>query len=231
MRLAIIRQRYKPQGGACVIKSARPKLIITYTLPKPAAPWTGVKNAQAWGPVCPSPEQTTVSSDELVFPHRYWIENENCQYLNVWTQNLTPTAKKPVMVWMHGGGFTNGSSMESYAYDGRSLSEFGDVVVVSVNHRLNILGTLDLSAYGPQYAKSRYTGTVDLVMALQWVRDNIEVFGGDPVRMVDAAEAQRVGEPLRLRHRVLEQPVERQRRGAGADGAQERTACRAALLL
>ena len=85
-----------------------------------SAPWTGVKNAQVWGPVCPSPEQTTVSSDELVFPHRYWVENEHCQYLNVWTQNLTPAAKKPVMVWMHGGGFTNGSSMESYAYDGRS---------------------------------------------------------------------------------------------------------------
>ena len=98
-----------------------------------------------------------------MFPHRYWIANEHCQYLNVWTQNLTPAVKKPVMVWMHGGGFTNGSSMESYAYDGRSLSEFGDVVVVSVNHRLNILGTLDLSAYGPQYANSRYTGTADLV--------------------------------------------------------------------
>ena len=77
------------------------------------------------------------------------------------------------MVWMHGGGFTNGSSMESYAYDGRSLSEFGDVVVVSVNHRLNILGTLDLSAYGPQYANSRYTGMADLVASLQWVHDNI----------------------------------------------------------
>ena len=105
-----------------------------------------------------------------MFPHRYWIANEHCQYLNVWTQNLTPAAKKPVMVWMHGGGFTNGSSMESYAYDGRTLSEFGDVVVVSVNHRLNILGTLDLSAYGPQYANSRYTGTADLVAALQWVQ-------------------------------------------------------------
>ena len=102
-----------------------------------------------------APEQTNVSADELVFPHRYWIANEHCQYLNVWTQNLTPAAKKPVMVWMHGGGFTNGSSMESYAYDGRTLSEFGDVVVVSINHRLNILGTLDLSAYGPQYANSR----------------------------------------------------------------------------
>jgi len=70
--------------------------------------------------------------------------------------------------------------MESYAYDGKNLSEFGDVVVVSVNHRLNILGTLDLSAYGPQYARSRYTGTVDLVASLQWVQKNIAQFGGDP---------------------------------------------------
>ena len=148
--------------------------------PKPVQPWTGIKNAQVWGPVCPSPEQTTVGADEIVFPHRYWIANEHCQYLNVWTQNMTPAAKKPVMVWMHGGGFTNGSSMESYAYDGRTLSEFGDIVVVSVNHRLNILGTLDLSAYGSQYANSRYTGTADLVAALQWVKENIEAFGGDP---------------------------------------------------
>ena len=58
--------------------------------PKPVQPWTGVKNAQVWGPVCPSPEQANVSSDELVFPHRYFIANEHCQYLNVWTQNLAP---------------------------------------------------------------------------------------------------------------------------------------------
>ncbi len=81
---------------------------------------------------------------------------------------------------MHGGGFTNGSSMEAYAYDGKNLSEFGDVVVVSMNHRLNIIGTLDLSAYGPEYAQSRYTGTADLVASLQWVHDNIQNFGGDP---------------------------------------------------
>ncbi|MEP6592285.1 MAG: carboxylesterase family protein, partial [Acidobacteriota bacterium] len=79
--------------------------------PKAVQPWEGTKNAQVWGPVCPAPEQITVSPDELVFPHRYWIANEHCQYLNVWTQALTPAAKKPVMVWMHGGGFTNGSSM------------------------------------------------------------------------------------------------------------------------
>src|SRR6187401_1919141 len=168
--------------------------------PKPVQPWTGIKNAQVWGPVCPSPEQTSVSSDELVFPHRYFIANEHCQYLNVWTQNLVPAVKKPVMVWMHGGGFTNGASMESYAYDGRSLSEFGDVVVVSLNHRLNILGTLDLSAYGSEYANSRYTGTADLVMALQWVKENIEAFGGDPNNVMIFGQSGGGGKVVRMLH-------------------------------
>ncbi|MFL6451142.1 MAG: carboxylesterase family protein [Bryobacteraceae bacterium] len=151
-----------------------------FELPKPVPAWDSIKGAQVWGPVCPIPQATSVGPDDVVFPHRYWVENENCQVLNVWTQSLSTDGKKPVMVWMHGGGFTNGSSMESYAYDGKTLSEFGDVVVVSVNHRLNIIGTLDLSAYGPEYANSRYTGMADLVAALEWVRDNIEAFGGDP---------------------------------------------------
>jgi para-nitrobenzyl esterase len=171
-----------------------------FGVPKPVQPWEGIKSAQVWGPVCPAPEQTSVSADELVFPHRYWIANEHCQYLNVWTQNPRPAAKKPVMVWMHGGGFTNGSSMESYAYDGRSLSEFGDVVVVSINHRLNILGTLDLSAYGPQYASSRYTGTADLVMALQWVQENIEAFGGDPHNVMIFGQSGGGGKVVRMMH-------------------------------
>jgi para-nitrobenzyl esterase len=168
--------------------------------PRPVQPWSGIKNAQVWGPVCPSPEQTTVSGDELVFPHRYFVANENCQYLNVWTQSLTPAGKKPVMVWMHGGGFTNGSSMESYAYDGRTLSEFGDVVVVSVNHRLNILGTLDLSAYGKPYANSRQTGMADLVAALQWVQENIGSFGGDPGKVMIFGQSGGGGKVVRLMH-------------------------------
>jgi para-nitrobenzyl esterase len=151
-----------------------------FELPQPVKAWEGIKSAQAWGPVCPIPQMTKPGMDEFVFPHRYWLENEHCQVLNIWTQDLSPAAKKPVMVWLHGGGFTNGSSMEGYAYDGKNLSEYGDVVVVSINHRLNIIGTLDLSAYGPQYARSRYTGTIDLVAALEWIRDNITSFGGDP---------------------------------------------------
>lgn len=171
-----------------------------FELPKAVQPWKGIRNAQVWGPVCPSPEQNTVSGDELVFPHRYWIANEHCQVLNVWTQNLTPATKKPVMVWMHGGGFTNGASMEAYAYDGRSLSEFGDVVVVSLNHRLNVLGTLDLSAYGAQYANSRYTGTADLVAALEWVRDNIGQFGGDPGNVMIFGQSGGGGKVVRMLH-------------------------------
>jgi para-nitrobenzyl esterase len=151
-----------------------------FEMPKAVKPWDGIKNAQAWGPVCPIPEQSRPGADEFVFPHRYWLQNEECQVLNIWTQNASASVKKPVMVWMHGGGFTNGSSMESYAYDGKNLSEFGDVVVVSLNHRLNIIGTLDLSAYGAQYENSRYTGMADLVSALQWVQQNIAQFGGDP---------------------------------------------------
>jgi para-nitrobenzyl esterase len=90
--------------------------------------------------------------------------------------------------------------MESYAYDGRSLSEFGDVVVVSVNHRLNILGTLDLSAYGSQYANSRYTGTADLVTALQWVQENIESFGGDPRNVMIFGQSGGGGKVVRMMH-------------------------------
>ena len=151
-----------------------------FELPKPVQPWQSIKSAQSWGPVCPIPPMTRVGIDEFVFPHRYWVEDEHCQVLNIWTQSTSASAKKPVMVWLHGGGFTNGSAMEAYAYEGKNLSEFGDVVVVSLNHRLNILGTLDLSAYGPEYAQSRYTGTADILAALQWVQANIAQFGGDP---------------------------------------------------
>ena len=168
--------------------------------PQPVTAWTDIRGAQTFGPVCPIPQQTSVGIDDFVFPHRYWVENENCQVLNVWTQNLTPPVKKPVMVWMHGGGFTNGSAMESYAYDGKTLSEFGDVVVVSVNHRLNIIGTLDLSAYGAAYADSRNTGMADLVASLQWIHDNIESFGGDPGNVTIFGQSGGGGKVTRLMH-------------------------------
>src|SRR3984957_856895 len=174
-----------------------------FEMPKAVKPWDGVKSAQAWGPVCPIPEQTRPGSDEFVFPHRYWVQNEAGQVLNIWTQNASAKVKKPVMVWMHGGGFTNGSSMESYAYDGKNLSEFGDVVVVSLNHRLNIIGTLDLSAYGAQYENSRYTGMADLVAALQWVQQNIAQFGGDPGNVTIFGQSGGGSKVTRLMHMLV----------------------------
>lgn len=111
---------------------------------------------------------------------RIAVEGEDCQNLNVWTPGINDGKKRPVMVWLHGGGFQTGSSIEQRVYDGANLSRKGDVVVVSVNHRLNMLGFLDLSAYGDEYKYSGNVGTMDMVAALKWIQTNIEVFGGDP---------------------------------------------------
>lgn len=147
--------------------------------PTPVQPWEGVKDALSYGFVCPMLDRETANG-EIMVPHRYWPKDENCQYLNIWSQSVDPAAKKPVMVWLHGGGYSAGSSIEQIAYDGENLSKFGDVVVVTLNHRLNILGYLDLSPYGEKYANSCNAGNADLVAALEWVRDNIANFGGDP---------------------------------------------------
>lgn len=148
--------------------------------PQKVEPWDGIRSAQTYGTICPIPDQTSVGSDEMFWPHRYWIQNEDCMNLNVWTQSLDAEAKKPVLVFFHGGGYTNGSSIESAAYDGKNLSAFGDVVVVTVNHRLNVLGFLDLSAYGEEYKNTANLGIMDLVASLEWVKENIANFGGDP---------------------------------------------------
>ena len=150
-----------------------------FGMPHPVKAWEGVKDALSYGYVCPLLNQD-VPNGELMVPHRYWPMNENCQYLNIWTQSLEKSAKKPVMVWLHGGGFAAGSSIEQVAYDGENMSKYGDVVVVSLNHRLNILGYMNLSGYGEKYANSGNAGSADMVAALRWIHDNIESFGGDP---------------------------------------------------
>jgi len=150
-----------------------------FQMPRPVQPWEGVKDALNYGHIAPLLD-TPAPTGELMIPHRFWPENEHCQYLNVWTQSLDQNAKKPVMVWLHGGGFSAGSSIEQVAYDGDNLSTYGDVVVVTLNHRLNILGFLDMSSYGEKYANSGNAGMADIVEALRWVQDNIANFGGDP---------------------------------------------------
>jgi Carboxylesterase type B len=150
-----------------------------FQMPTEVETWEGVKDATSYGYVCPLMFQD-VPQGELMVPHRYWPQDENCQYLNIWTQSINKDAKKPVMVWLHGGGFFAGSSIEQVAYDGDNMSNFGDVVVVSLNHRLNILGYLDLSPFGEKYENSANAGNADLVAALKWIHDNIANFGGDP---------------------------------------------------
>ncbi len=148
--------------------------------PQSVPAWEGVKSAQSYGTISPILDQTEVGADEFVWPHRYWVQNENCMNLNVWTQSIEESANKPVIVFFHGGGYRNGSSIESAAYDGANLSVYGDVVVVTVNHRLNILGFLDLSRYGEKYAGTANLGMQDLVASLKWVQENIKYFGGNP---------------------------------------------------
>lgn len=149
-----------------------------FQMPTPSH-WEGVKDATSYGFVCPLMSQDTPSA-ELMVPHRYWPMDEHCQSLNIWATDLNVQAKKPVIVWLHGGGYFAGSSIEQVAYDGRNMAVNGDVVVVTVNHRLNILGYLDLSPFGKKYENSGNAGHADLVAALQWIHDNIAQFGGDP---------------------------------------------------
>ena len=148
--------------------------------------WTGVRSSMSYGPVCPLMTPTTQVQDEseFVYHHDWGFPNEECLRVNIWSPGVatpgTDAKKRPVMVWLHGGGYSSGSSQELPSYDGENISKKGDVVLVSVNHRLNIIGFLDLSEYGEKYKSSANVGMMDLVAALQWVKANIANFGGDP---------------------------------------------------
>lgn len=147
-------------------------------LPKP---WDGIRSSMSYGPVAPLVDPVSSSQDEseFVFHHDWGFTNEDCLRINVWTPGINDGKKRPVMFWIHGGGFTAGSSQELPSYDGENLAKKGDVVVVSINHRLNVLGFLDLSAYGEKYKHSANASILDIKAALEWVKANISGFGGD----------------------------------------------------
>lgn len=152
--------------------------------PVPPQPWTGAVEALEIGSPAP---QDSISANggsdirkamgDLIGPGTM---SEDCLVLNVWTPSLRASSKKPVMVWLHGGGYTAGSSGVS-VYDGTNLAAKHDVVLVALNHRLNVFGYLNLGEIGGEkYADSGNAGMLDIVLALEWVRDNIAHFGGDP---------------------------------------------------
>ncbi|MEO8595456.1 MAG: carboxylesterase/lipase family protein [Candidatus Solibacter sp.] len=154
--------------------------------PRKPVPWSGVRSSMVYGPICPQDKGDGWRNDEAAFLAEWddWHQGEDCLRVNLWTPGVNDNKKRPVMVWLHGGGFTVGSGQERRSYDGENLSRRGDVVVVTLNHRLGPLGHLDLSAYGEKYAGSANAGMLDIVAALEWVRDNIAGFGGDPGKVL-----------------------------------------------
>jgi len=151
--------------------------------PVKVAPWTGVRSSMQYGFVSPQEPRAGWANDEVAWMFD-WDDGrfgEDCLRVNIWTPGVNDSKKRPVMVWLHGGGFSAGSGQELKSYYGENLSRRGDVVVVSLNHRLGVLGYLDLSQVGgARYKDSANLGMLDIVAALEWVRDNIASFGGDP---------------------------------------------------
>ncbi|MBR5724082.1 MAG: carboxylesterase/lipase family protein [Bacteroidales bacterium] len=148
-------------------------------------PWEGVRSSRAYGPTCPQGKRAGWYDDNQAFA-MHWDDgfpDEDCLRVNVWTAGIGDGRKRAVMVWLHGGGFSAGSGQEQIGYDGANLARGHDVVVVTLNHRLNVLGFLDLSGFGAKYAASGNLGMTDIVKALEWVRDNIAAFGGDPANV------------------------------------------------
>ncbi|HEY8698214.1 MAG TPA: carboxylesterase/lipase family protein [Rhizomicrobium sp.] len=169
---------------------APPTGPLRFMPPQKPSPWTTAADATAFGApavqmplgtAAQEPKTDLAKSLQVVYPTlaEWKSGKEDCLFLNVWTPSVSG-GKRPVMVWLHGGGFAYGSGAWP-AYDGTNLAKRGDVVVVTLNHRLNAFGYLELADLaGPAFAKSGSAGMLDIVLALEWVRDNAAAFGGDP---------------------------------------------------
>jgi para-nitrobenzyl esterase len=167
--------------------------IRRFMPPAAPEPWTGIRNALVYGRICPQgdPAQFKMDARDLAsheedpfLLHRgsaLCVPGEDCLRVNVWTPEIGGSGKRPVMVFMHGGGYSGGSAHDLLSYEGESLARNQDVVLVNHNHRLNVFGYLNLEAIGGEaFALSANVGMLDCVAVLEWVRTHISRFGGDP---------------------------------------------------
>lgn len=151
--------------------------------PQKPEPWDEVRPAVWWGNSAPQIMDNRYSNVWSAYADHWNYDDvsEDCLKLNVWTPAINDGKKRPVMVWLHGGGYTNGNGIEQDGYMGENLSRKGDIVFVSINHRLGPIGFSDLSGVGgAKYKHSGNVGALDMVAALEWVKENIANFGGDP---------------------------------------------------
>lgn len=144
--------------------------------------WEGIRPTVFYGNSAPQDvySRASTSYDMFVDHWNYDEISENCLCLNIWTQGIADGKRRPVIVWLHGGGFSRGNGIEQDGYNGENIARYGDVVYCSINHRLGVFGFTDLSAFGEKYKDSGNAGLLDMVAALQWIHDNIANFGGDP---------------------------------------------------
>ena len=156
--------------------AAPPVRTLRWQLPQPVEPWNGIRPAKEFGGIAPQTVMPNAAMDAIRIEQP---QSEDCLYLNVWTPGIDD-ARRPVMVWIHGGAFNMGSGSEPTS-DARNLASRGDVVVVSINYRLGLLGFLNLDEItGGKIPSTGNEGLLDQVAALRWVRDNIAAFGGNP---------------------------------------------------
>lgn len=166
-------------GGCNIFMGVSYARAARFQMPEEQEPWEGVRDAFRHGPIAPQ-INTVVPFPVYRGLHLLQRADENCQNLNIWAPVSENGRRMPVFVWIHGGGYFAGNALEEYSFEGLRLARYGEVVFVSVNHRLNVLGHLNLEEYGAEFAHSANAGIADLAMALKWIRENIEAFGGDP---------------------------------------------------